>query len=116
MTDGMITDMENLHLNSYQIPIDGNEKHHDTIKCTESKGETFRQVINNINMLADIVPNVNITLRINYDKKTLYRIEDIILLISENAKKHIHVDFQKVWQIECNKKDKKRLKFVKDLF
>lgn len=116
MTESMITDMANLHFNSYQIPIDGNEKHHDTIKCTESKGGTFRQVINNINKLADIVPNVNITLRINYDKKTLYGIEDIIPLISENAKKHIHVDFQKVWQIECDEKDKERLKNVKELF
>lgn len=56
-------------------------------------------------MLPEIIPNVKITLRINYDKKTLYGISDIIPLITENAKKHIDVDFQRVWQISCDSKD-----------
>ena len=116
MNEKMIVDMANLHFNSYQIPLDGNEKHHDTIKFTESKGGTFKQVIENINLLAEIIPNVNITLRINYDKKTLYGIEDIIPLISQNAKKYIHVDFQKVWQICCDEKDMEQLKKVKETF
>lgn len=67
-------------------------------------------------MLAEIIQNVRITLRINYDKKTLYGIEDIIPYISENAKKHIHVDFQKVWQINCDEKDQEQLKKVKETF
>lgn len=116
MTEKMISDMANLHFTSYQIPVDGNEKHHNVIKYTQDRSGTFKTVINNINLLPEIIPNVNITLRINFDKKTLYGIEDIIPLISEKAKKHINVDFQRVWQIKCNEKDREQLKKVKTTF
>lgn len=116
MTEEMIVDMAKLKFRSFQIPLDGNETHHNTIKFTENKQGTFKTIVNNINLLPQIISDVRITLRINYDKKTLYGIEEIIPLISEEAKKHIHVDFQKVWQINCDEKDKKRLETVKRIF
>lgn len=116
MTEQMIKDMMELHFNSFQIPIDGNEQHHNAIKFGVNKAKTFKSVVKNINLLADIIPNVNIILRINYDKKTLYGIEDIIPYISNNAKKHITVDFQKVWQIDCNNEDINQLEKIKNIF
>lgn len=116
MTDEMIADMAVLHFDSFQIPLDGNEKHHNLIKYNADKTETFKSVIHNINTIADIIQHVNITLRVNYDKKTLYGIEDIIPLISEKAKRCIHVDFQKVWQVVCDEKDIKQLEIVKRSF
>lgn len=116
MTEKMICDFADLRLTSFQIPLDGNKKHHDTIKFNEDKSGTFDIVINNLNMLPEIIPNVNITLRVNYDKKTLYGIEDILTLISEKAKKHIIVDFQRVWQVSCDRHDYAQLEKVKKTF
>lgn len=111
-----IHQMKDLQFTSFQIPIDGNEYHHNIIKHFEDKMDTYRLVVNNINLIAEIIPNVRITLRINYDKQTLKHISDIIKDIAENTKKHIQVDFQKVWQISCNNNDFKMLKDVKTFF
>lgn len=116
MNSEMMQKMQDLGFTSFQIPIDGNEDHHNTIKFTSDKKGTFSTVIANVNELVEKIPNVHIILRINYDKKTLYGISDIIPLISENAKKHIMVDFQKVWQVQCNEQDKRQLKKMKELF
>ncbi len=110
MTEDMLIEMNKLGLNSFQIPIDGNRIHHNTIKFNSDKTGTFDCIINNINRIPLFIPNAKIIMRINYDKKTLYGIDEIIPLISEQAKKHIHVDFQKVWQINCDEKDKLQLK------
>lgn len=116
MTEEMIKRMADVHFTSYQITLDGNEHRHDIIKHNADKSGTFKKVINNINLLAEMIPNVSITLRINYDKKTLYGIEDVIPLITENARKHICIDFERVWQIELNDKDYEQLDRVKSIF
>lgn len=116
MSSEMMRKMKDVGFTSFQIPIDGNKAHHDSIKFTSKKEGTFETVIRNVNELVEIVPDVQIILRINYDKKTLYGISDLITLISENAKKHITVDFQKVWQIRCDDRDKEQLKNMKELF
>lgn len=116
MDEDMIRKMNKLHFTSYQITLDGNEEHHNLIKHQENGKGTFKTVINNINMLADYIPEVKIILRINYDRKTLYGIEDIIPMITENAKKKIIVDFQRVWQVHCKEKELEQLKKVKHLF
>ena len=116
MTEKMIHDFADIRLLSFQIPLDGNKRHHGTIKFNEDQSGTFDTIINNLNMLSEIISNVRITLRVNYDKKTLYGIEDIIPLIDANAKKHITMDFQRVWQVSCDASDYKQLEKVKKVF
>ena len=116
MNEEMIKMMKKLHFTSYQITLDGNETRHDFVKHKANGDGTFKTVIRNINLLADNIPNVEIILRINYDRKTLYGIKDIIPMFSENAKKHIVVDFQKVWQVNCKTEDFEQLKIIKHLF
>lgn len=116
MTPTIMTEMDQLGFTSFQIPLDGNEDHHNSIKFTSKNIGTFNTVISNINELVKRIPKVNIILRINYDKKTLYNIDEIIPLLSKEAKKHILVDFQKVWQIISDQKDKEQLAKVKELF
>jgi len=108
--------MKELNFFSFQIPIDGNKERHNKIKYFKGKQGTYRLVIDNLNMIADIIPNVRITLRINYDKQTLKKIQDIMKDIAEKSKSHIQVDFQKVWQISCTDKDKNQLKETKEAF
>lgn len=112
----ILHEMADLRFTSFQIPIDGNERHHNAIKRYEDKTGTYRTIIDNINLIADIIPDARITLRINYDKQTLKNIKDIVPDITPNAKERIKVDFQKVWQITCNENDFNRLKEMKDFF
>lgn len=116
MTEDMIKRMARLHFNGFQITLDGNERRHNLIKFKADKSGTFQTIVGNINLLPEIIPDVRINLRINYDKKTLSCIEDVIPLISENAKAHIAVDFQKVWQIRCDNKDNEQLEKVRAAF
>jgi uncharacterized protein len=111
-----IRKMKELHFTSFQIPVDGNEYRHNKIKYFSNKNATYRIIIDNINLIADIIPNVNITLRINYDRQTLKHIQDIIKDISNESKRHIHIDFQRVWQVPCDGEDMRLLKEVKEIF
>ena len=116
MTRRMIDEFNEIKLNSFQIPLDGNESHHNMIKYTEDKSGTFTSIIENINLLTQKIKNCHITLRINYDKKTLYGITDIIPLFTDAAKQYISVDFQRVWQVKCDNDDYAQLKKVKQAF
>jgi uncharacterized protein len=111
-----IRKMKELRFTSFQIPIDGNEYRHNRIKHFSNKKGTYRIIIDNINLITDIIPNVNVTLRVNYDKQTLKHIQDIIKDISDESKRHIQVDFQRVWQVPCDEGDMKLLKEVKEIF
>ena len=82
LNENMMSEMQSLNFTSFQIPLDGNAEHHDTIKFTNTNKGTFDIVVQNLNLLPKIIPNVHITLRINYDKKTLFGITDVLPLIS----------------------------------
>ena len=99
LNEERIRRMKELNFTSFQIPIDGNEKRHNEIKKSSDLKSTYKLVVDNVNLIADIIPKVYIILRINYDKQTLKHIDDILKDISEESKKYIYVDFQKVWQI-----------------
>ena len=116
MTEEMMQRMAELHFTSFQIPLDGNERHHNVIKRQADKSGTFKAIVCNINKLPEMIPDAHIILRINFDKQTLRGIEDVIPLFTENAKQHITVDFQKVWQIKCNEDDLERLRMVRKAF
>ena len=101
---------------SCQIPIDGNEHHHNLIKYDQDKQGTYRKVVDNINLLTELIPTIYITLRINYDKQTLKHIRDILPDFTEQSKKCILVDFQRVWQVQCTDDERNLLKMAKEEF
>jgi uncharacterized protein len=109
LDENRIRKMKNSYFNMFQIPIDGNEQRHNLIKYYSGKRATYQDVINNINLIADIIPNVFIALRINYDKQTLKNIRDILPDLSEKSKSRITVDFQRVWQVSCTDKERQLL-------
>lgn len=116
MDAGRIKQMRDLNFTSFQIPIDGNEERHNKIKYLGNKEGTYKKVIDNINLIADIIPDVFIILRINYDQQTLKHIQDIIGDISEKSKQHIRVDFQKVWQVPFTETERRSLEEAKKEF
>jgi uncharacterized protein len=116
MNSSMMIEMNKLGFTSFQIPIDGNEQHHNSIKYTKGGQGTFFTVVKNLNELPIYIPNIHITLRINYDRKTLFGISDIVPMLSKQAKQHITVDFQKVWQVKCTEAICKQLSLIKKSF
>ena len=101
MNDKMIETFNEIRLNSFQIPIDGSEKKHNTVKSIEGTGH-YKQIIKSINSLCERVEGINIILRINYDSQTLKTIIPVIDDIKPDNRNKICVDFQRVWQVKVN--------------
>lgn len=96
--EAMVEKMQEINLNSFQITLDGDEKRHDKIRNVNGK-PSFKTILRNINLICEGIDNPNITLRINYDKKTLDGdITAIFDRIPEENRKYIAVNFQRVWQ------------------
>jgi len=94
----MLNEFKKFNLQYFQITIDGNEKKHNKVRNEEGK-PTYKKIIQNIVDISNIIPNVKIYLRINYDKKTLLKISDILEDLQNSKKDRITIDFQKVWQV-----------------
>jgi len=121
-TNGYLINKENIKtideisLNSFQITLDGNKSRHNKIR-QHYGNPTFDKIIENINMICDKVENSSITLRINYDRKTLTNISDIIPLIHQKYRSKINISFQKIFQLKgLNGNENVLLKKVKEEF
>ena len=108
--------MKEAHFDFFQVAIDGNERKQNSVKRYADKSGTYRDVINNLNMIADIIPDALICLRINYDRQTLKNIKEIIADFSERAKERITVDFQRIWQIACTDEMRRLMEKAREEF
>ncbi len=95
----MVRKMKEIDMDGFQITLDGDESRHNKIR-NENGRATFRKIIENIGLLCEHLPDVYITLRINYDNQTLERSDmlSVFKMIPEQYRKNIGVDFQRVWQ------------------
>lgn len=100
--DHMIDQFNKVKMNHFQIPIDGHEKKHNSVKNMEGEGH-YRKIINSVNAICERVENAGIILRINYDHQTLKSILSVIEDIRPENREKIMVDFQRVWQIGVTK-------------
>jgi len=116
LNEQRIRQMGDFGFNFFQITVDGNERKHNSVRGYADKSGSYRNVIENINLIAEYIPNVLIYLRINYDKQTLKNIRDILPDLSEKGKSCITVDFQRVWQISCTDKERELLQAAKKDF
>ncbi len=103
ITPDMVRKMKEIDMDGFQITLDGDESRHNKIR-NENGAATFRKIIENIGLLCEHLPDVYITLRINYDNQTLERSDmlSVFNLIPESYRKNIGVDFQRVWQTGGN--------------
>lgn len=116
LTEERVRQMKDYSFAFFQITLDGNEDRHNQIRHYVDKKGTYRDIVNNINLICDIIPEASICLRINYDVQTLREIKDIIPDFSENSKKQIVLDFQRVWQVECTDEMRQLLQEAKEEF
>ncbi len=97
----------------FQITLDGNELRHNQIRHYADKKGSYKDIIHNINLLCSMMPEVHVCLRINYDMQTLKNIRDIIRDLSEESRKNIVVDFQRV---KCTDEMRQLLQEAKEEF
>lgn len=84
----------------FQITIDGNKKTHNKVRNQNGK-PSFDEIVNNIISICTYIPNIHITLRINYTNEILKQdIGETLSLFPKQIRKNIRVDFQRVWQTE----------------
>ncbi|MEL6631484.1 MAG: radical SAM protein [Bacteroidota bacterium] len=95
----MIPFFKENNINAFQITLDGNKEKHNTVRYTASKKGSYDKIIENIKLL---VKNEIITsVRINYTKETLEKIEELITEFSdltEEDRSYISFSFHNVWQ------------------
>ena len=93
----------------FQITLDGDRERHNKIRNASGK-PSYDIIINNINMLCEKLDKVFITMRLNYDEKTLQsgNIYSILDDIKEKNRKKIRINLQRVWQTKKGKLDEKQ--------
>lgn len=92
--------MKELELDHFQITLDGDEKRHDKIRNINGL-PSFRKIYENVQLLCEYIPDVHITLRINYDDQTLKKsdMKQVFEGIPVAYRKLITPNFQQVWQL-----------------
>ena len=105
INEKMISKLEKIDLNYYQITLDGCESKHNKSRQTKEGLPTYKRIINNINLICEKLKNVSITLRINYTDDTLNELQEIIKDIDKKYNNKIAIDFQRIWQTHDKTKD-----------
>lgn len=100
LTPEMIFEFQELKINSFQITIDGSKEKHDAIKYFKNKKiSTFDITIQNIIFLLENIINSTVTLRINFDSKTLNDIQNVLNSFPIELRERIQIDFHRIFQL-----------------
>ena len=104
--------MKEIDMKHFQITLDGAKKRHDKIR-NENGLPSYDRIMKNVNDLCKYIEDVHITLRINYDDKTLkdVQMKEIFSIIPVEYRAKILPNFQRVWQTvkEGSLKNERRL-------
>jgi len=95
----MIPEFKALNVNGFQITLDGNEEDHDAVRFVNKSKGSYREIIGNIIILAQ--NGFFVTLRINYTKHNLEKVEDILddlKMLDADSKRQINISLHQVWQ------------------
>jgi uncharacterized protein len=114
--DDFLSLIKNTHTN-FQITIDGDKTTHNKIrgfKNNNSDSNSYDIIIANIKKIVDNLKKYKITLRINYDAKTLKNAHKIIddLKFIPNSK--FNFNLEKVWQEDIENIDSNELKLLSE--
>lgn len=73
-------------INSVQITIDGIKETHNQIKYLPDCEDVFGKVWNNIKLLHDLAPNINVIIRVNLTKSNAHEYEQLLELFRKTFK------------------------------
>lgn len=106
-TNGLLIDQEMIEdfkinkVTFLQITLDGYEEQHNKVRYISKNKGSYKKIVQNIVLLAE--NEINVTIRINYSKETLEKIElvaDYFTDLDKKILKYIAFDFHQVWQEE----------------
>jgi uncharacterized protein len=98
ITKEMIKKFNQIHLNSFQITLDGSEKYHNKSRFSIDDRKTYDTIVANITSLCEGIDNVRIALRINYSPKNLNSISEIATSFPPSMRHKIFISPQIIWQ------------------
>jgi uncharacterized protein len=98
----MIDAFNEIHLYTFQIPIDGNKQKHNQVKNHEGEGH-YDQILETINNICEKISDSQIVMRVNYDKQTLRGVSSVINDIKKKNREKIFVDYQRIWQVDITR-------------
>ena len=88
----------------FQITLDGDRVVNNKIKKDKyNPGDTNQKVIENLRLIDSEIPKHWLAVRINFDNRTLEKIDEIISDIDFLDRKTCYVILKKVWQISTGK-------------
>lgn len=99
LTASLIQTMKKLSFNNFQITIDGEQANHNKTRFNDKIQDSFSLILQNIVMLAKMIPEADITCRINYTRNNLTdNFPEEIDAFLHPVKDGITLLFRKVWQ------------------
>ncbi len=97
--DSFIEWLKTTNVNSLQITLDGWGAKHDSVRYVNKNKGSYKEIVANIfNLLQN---EFNVTVRINYDEKTLDDADKILedfMAVPDDKKKFMKFAFRSVWQ------------------
>lgn len=119
-TNGTLLDEENTRFLSdfnciFQITLDGNREQHNKVKYTKERNtDTYGTVIKNIINIQRIIPQSFTYVRINFDKDTMKKFDDILHDIKAFDRKRTVVILKKIWQVKTDGINKDEIAYTID--
>lgn len=99
ITSTMAVEMKELGFKDFQITIDGTKEKHNKTRYNTKIKDSFTIILNNLNLLSNFIPNVELTIRFNY---TIHNLNEEIVTLLDAAlidhKDKVELLFRKVWQ------------------
>ncbi|MDR0231256.1 MAG: SPASM domain-containing protein [Dysgonamonadaceae bacterium] len=71
ITPEIIEVLKEVKISSMQITLDGNKETHNKIKQTTGCSDVFSKVIQNIDLLTELAPEIHITIRVNLTRENI---------------------------------------------
>lgn len=94
----------------FQITLDGDREVHNKVKKDHTKEyDTYQKTLDNIHLINDEIHDHWMAIRINFDNRTLNKIDEIISDIDFLDREKCFVILKKVWQVKAENIDKELL-------
>lgn len=98
-TDHMIQRLTKYRVTGFQITLDGNRNHHNSVRYVNSTKGSYDTIIENIGKLCS--NGMRVGIRVNYTNHNLLNFEDVftdLCAIAAHDRKNASIAFHKVWQ------------------
>ncbi len=84
---------------SFQITLDGHQKKHNKVRVRkQGRDGTYEQTIEGIHLISNEISDAQITVRINFDDKTLLSFDGVLRSLEGVDKNRTRIYLERVWQ------------------